>query len=251
MNHTSLPKAPSYLVADTLATSRTELDRIEVNGYGDVMHLKEQLPAELEDICSLRDFGGCYLVHGRYLLYATIKLKLAYASMIDTNVLPEFVAAVEASKEVVADTEFESVQADFREPSTYVGLRETDAALLYEVILHQENYVDVLRNVASKTGKYICIAQPCLRENFFNLPAGAVMLQFYDEPLKDLLRLDSFWPKEPQVERFTTAYWMWGHTTSHLVAIMNGLGWKLQRGLIVDNVCGPAWEYPLLVFARR
>jgi hypothetical protein len=65
------------------------------------------------------------------------------------------------------------------------------------------------------------------------------------------LRTESFWPKEPRVDRFTPAHWMWGHTTSHLVAVMRGFRWDLTEGKIVDNVWGPCWEYPLLTFAKR
>jgi hypothetical protein len=32
---------------------------------------------------------------------------------------------------------------------------------------------------------------------------------------------------------------------------MRGLGWDLYEGAVVDNVCGPCWEFPLLVFAKR
>jgi hypothetical protein len=230
---------------------RLQLERISVDGYGEVMRRKEDLPASLPDIASLRDFGGCYLVHGRYLLHATQVNKLAFASMIDMNPTPEFLTAVEAAKKVVPSAEFETIRGDFREPSLVASLRETDASLLYEVILHQENYVEVLKNVCAKTRKYLCLAQPCIREELFALPAAAVMLQFYDETLKDLLRKGSFWPKEPRKQTFTTAHWMWGQTTSHLIEIMRGFGWALNRGLIVDNICGLCWEYPLLVFAKQ
>jgi len=229
---------------------KPDLPRVEVSGYGEVMARKERLPAELPEINSLRDFGGCYLVHGRYLLHATRVRRLAYACMVDANMLQEFIAAADIVKADLPDTEFEFVHADFRDPGMYSNLKETDAALLYEVILHQENYMEVLRNVCSKTRRFICIAQPCLREEFFSLPAGAVMLQFWDERLKDLLRQGSFWPKEPRVDQFTTAHWMWGQTTSHLIAVLQGLGWVLREGEIIDNVCGPAWEYPMLVFER-
>lgn len=239
------------IVAASGRRIKPNLNRVEVAGYGEVMARKDRLPAALPDISSLRDFGGCYLVHGRYLLHATRARRLAYACMVDTNVLPEFVAAADAVKADIPGTEVEWVQADFRNPAMYSGLKVTDAALLYEVILHQENYIEVLRNVCGKTRRFICIAQPCLREEFFSLPAGAVMLQFWDEPLKDLLRQGSFWPKEARVERFTTAHWMWGQTTSHLIAVMQGFGWRLREGEIIDNVCGPAWEYPMLVFEQE
>jgi hypothetical protein len=230
---------------------RRQLPRIDVAGYGEVMNLKEELPASLEGITSLRDFGGCYLVHGRYLLHATRQRKLAFASMIDVNPLVEFAAAAERLRAELPDTQIETIRGDFREGAVFAGLAETDASLLYEVLLHQENYVEVMRNVCAHTARYVCIAQPCLRENFFSLPASAVMLQFQPEALKDLLRTNSFWPKEPSSERFTTAHWMWGHTTSHLIDVMHGLGWTLSQGTIVENVCGPCWEYPLLVFAKR
>ena len=233
------------------AGPRETLPRITTQGYGEVMAIKEAMAAALPGITSLRDFGGCYLVHGRYLLNPVRILKLRFASMVDVNPVPEFAAAVEETRAQLPDTEFETIKGDFRDPALFVGLRATDAALLYEVLLHQENYVEVIRNVCERTSKFVCIAQPCLRETFFPLPAGAVMLQFYDEALKDLLRIESFWPKEPRTDRFTPAHWMWGHATSHIVAVMRGFGWSLMDGKVVDNVCGRCWEYPLMVFARR
>jgi hypothetical protein len=229
---------------------RMRLPRVTVAGYGDVMRMKEALPASLA-ITSLRDFGGCYLVHGRYLLHAARARRLSLASMVDVNPLPEFAAAAATLCAEQPGTSVETIHGDFREPRLYERLAPTDAALLYEVLLHQENYVEVLKQVAATTTRYICIAQPCLREELFPLPASAVLLQFHDDALKDLLRVGSFWPKEPRSERFTTAHWMWGHTTSHLIDVMRGVGWVPIDGSVVDGVCGPCWEYPLLVFARR
>ena len=229
---------------------RLELPRLRVSGYGDVMTMKEDLAASLPEMRSLRDFGGCYLVHGRYLLQPARRRRLEYASMVDVNVLEPFVDAARALMAEHPETCVEWVSGDFRDSSTYAGLPPTDAALLYEVLLHQENYVEVMRSVCASARRHVCVAQPCLREELFPLPASATLLQFHDEAVKDLLRTDSFWPKEPRVDRFTTAHWMWGHTTSHIVDVMKGLGWTLSEGTVVDDVCGPCWEYTLLVFAR-
>ena len=249
-----MPTLMATSLAERIVTAggdRLRLPRREVGGYGDVMRLKEELPASLPRIESLRDFGGCYLVHGRYLLHAARSHRLALASMVDVNPLPEFLAAAAQVERDQPQTRVETVHGDFREPRLFDGMALTDAALLYEVLLHQENYVEVMKNVGRVTTRFVCIAQPCLREELFPLPGSAVMLQFHDEALKDLLRTDSFWPKEPRTSQFTTAHWMWGHTASHLVDVMLGLGWRLSEGVVVDNVCGPCWEYPLLVFARR
>jgi hypothetical protein len=129
-------------------------------------------------------------------------------------------------------------------------LRHVDASILFEVLLHQDNYVEVIRQVCSSTRKYICVAQPCLRETFSTLPASSVLLQFYDEELKNLLREDSFWPKEPKSKTFRTDRWMWGQTTSHLVDVFKGYGWRLKNGKNVTNACGHHWDYPLMVFSR-
>ena len=112
--------------------------------------------------------------------------------MIDVSITSEYQKEIEVLKKDAPETEFETICGDFRVPSLYTNMRETDAALLYEVILHQENYIEVIKNVCKKTRKFICLAQPCLLEDFFILPGGAVMLQFFDEVLKDLLRTESF-----------------------------------------------------------
>jgi hypothetical protein len=229
---------------------REPLERICVQSYQEVMHKKEQLPLSLPDIDSLRDFGGCYLVHGRYLFQVARLRKIAFASMIDVSITGEYQREIDSLKKDAPGIEFETICGDFRDPSLFTNMRETDAALLYEVILHQENYIEVIKNVCKKTRKFICLAQPCLLEDFFVLPGGAVMLQFFDEELKDLLRTKSFWPKEPQVDRFSAAYWMWGQTTSQLIGIMRGFGWALYEGYVIDNVCGSCWEYPMLVFSK-
>ena len=213
------------------------------------MRMKEELAATLPDIRSLRDFGGCYLVHDHYLLQAARRLHLRLAGMIDINVTPEFMCAAEELQRL--DTRIETVHADFREGSTFADLIETDASLLYEVLLHQENYVEVIRHVCAKTSRFICVAQPCLCEELFTLPAAAALLPLYDDDLKGLLRTDGFWPEEDDADLFTPAHWIWGHTSSHLVDIMRGMGWFLRKGEVVDNVAGTYWDYPLLLFERR
>src|SRR4051794_19376739 len=114
----------------TAGQARPQLPRIDVAGYGEVMKLKEALPASLPDITSLRDFGGCYLVHGRYLLHATRQRKLVFASMVDVNPLPEFTAAADQLRAELPDTQIETVRGDFREGAVFAGLADTDASLL-------------------------------------------------------------------------------------------------------------------------
>ncbi|HZO82309.1 MAG TPA: hypothetical protein VFB33_11505 [Candidatus Binataceae bacterium] len=200
---------------------------------------------------SLRDYGGLYLVHGRYLLEPAIKLDAEFASMIDVTPRPEFDVNVKAAQQVNPKLKIEFINADFRDPALYERLTKVDTSILYEVLLHQENYVGILNYVAEATSKFICIAQPCLREDTFPLPSTATLLQFWPEELKERYREGSMWPKEPRVERFASRYWMWGHTASHLEACMHGLGWELEAAEAVGEIYGPYWDYLLMRFYRK
>ena len=60
---------------------------------------KEDLVVGAAGTKSLRDFGGLYLVHGRYLLEPAIALNAEFASMIDAVPRPEFAAQVQRAKE--------------------------------------------------------------------------------------------------------------------------------------------------------
>jgi hypothetical protein len=219
--------------------------------FGDVMQRKVALVAACEGAESLRDFGGLYLVHGKYLLEPAVALKAKYASMIDRMPRDEFNAAIAAAKAAVPELDVEFTQADFREPAMYSKLRPVDVSILFEVLLHQENYMEVLRNVTKTTNKYICIAQPCLKEDEFPLPGAAVLLEFWDEALKTEFRTGGFWPVEPRTETFDTRFWMWGQTASHFVHALGGFGWVVEYAEIAPEVCGKHWGFSMLRFKRR
>src|SRR5262249_4734722 len=159
---------------------------------------------------SLREFGGLYLVHGKYLLEPALALRVQFASMIDITPVSQFWRKVEELRKALPDIVIEFLGADFRSPSLYDVINPVDTSLLFEVILNQQNYVSVLEGVCRTTNKYVCIAQPCLKEEKFILPNSASLLQFWPEDLKDELRQNSFWPKEPRTDQFDTRYWMWG-----------------------------------------
>lgn len=234
-----------------VSRSTDRLPRSRVDGYGQVMERKVQLVTGSQGTRSLRDFGGLYLVHGKYLLEPAVNLQCAYASMVDCTPRSEFNHAIQKAQEKNPGLQVEFTEGDFRDLSVYATLAEVDTSILFEVILHQENYVEVIRQVTAKTRKFVCLGQPCLREDLFPLPCGAVLLQFWDQKLKAVLQRNGFWPEEPMVDRFDTRYWMWGQTTSHLIAVFQGFGWDLEYGEVIDNTCGGFWEFPLLRFRKR
>jgi hypothetical protein len=217
--------------------------KIEVDGYGQVMSMKDSHGLN-QTSSSYRDFGGCYLVGGRY-LYFSKSSEIELLSMVDLNFTKEWYSNKAIFESQNTSTEIEEVNKDFRDLSSFQDLRIVDSSLLYEVLLHQENYISVIHEVIKKTRKSIHVAQPVLKENTFPNPSSSTLLQFWPENLKDEFRMGSFWPKEKRVDLFETNYWMWGHTTSHLNDVFKGFGWELENSVEVTNVCGEKWDYLL------
>jgi hypothetical protein len=222
----------------------------KVSGYGDVIAKKVEIISEIKHAESIRDFGGLYIVHGKFLLRGAVSIGAKFAQMIDVTYIKEFENEILKATSESKNLKVDYFEGDFRKKEIFSKLDPVDVSLLYEVLLHQENAVEVMKNVSDKTNKYIIIAQPCLKESLFNLPNCCTNIQFIDENLKDELRKESFWPKEERVNRFTTKYWMWGQTTSYLISVMNGLGWELESGYNCENVCGYYWDYPIMRFKK-
>ena len=219
--------------------------------YEEIIAEKVQLIAEIGSASSIRDFGGLYIVHGKYLLEGAEHLGASYAQMVDATPRDEFSTAAQEFLDRNPGAEVDFAHGDFRETSLYEKLRPVDVSLLYEVLLHQENTVEVLRNVTNQTERVICIAQPCLAEEIFPLPNATVNLQFYPPELKDELREGSHWPGGEWAERFDTSKWMWGQTTSFLISCLWGLGWQLDS-IKVDNwKAARYWVFPLMRFVQR
>ncbi|MBI3298068.1 MAG: hypothetical protein HYZ75_07890 [Elusimicrobia bacterium] len=225
-------------------------ETLKLRGFAQLAAQKLLLPLEVGQVDSVRDYGGGYRVAGRYLLETAAALKAGYAQLIDGTPSPAFdVKARAFARKHGARVSY--LRADFRDKELYARLPAADVSLLYEVLLHQDNAVEVLRNVTRRTRRAVCVAQPCLKDELFPLPAAAVNLQFYPAALKAKLRKGVFWPRERTPERFDTARWMWGQTTSWLLSVFWGLGWEPERVAIDRRSFGKYWEYSFLRFRRR
>ena len=216
--------------------------------YQQIKQLKIGLIAGFGAANSSRDFGGLWGVYGLYLLQGAKALRCGYAEMVDVTPRPEFQEKI-AELHRTMPLEVKMTQGDFRDPRLLYPLQPVEVSLLYEVLLHQDNAVEVIKNVVSKTTRCICVAQPVMKEELFALPNGAVNLQFYPEELKDQLRYSGWWEKEPVAERFTTGYWMWGQTTSHLTSIFHGYGWVPT--FLETYEASEFWNYLLVRFEPR
>jgi hypothetical protein len=215
-------------------------------GIDEIRQAKIDLIEQIGSADSIRDFGGLWGVDGLYLLSGTRALGCSFAEMIDVTPREEFLAnslALQRERPV----QINMIEVDFRTPELYRILRPVEVALLYDVLLHQDTMAEVVKGVTATTRERICVAQPVLKEAVFPLPSAAVNLQFYDEELKDELRTDSWWPKEPPVELFDTSKWMWGQTPSFIESFFRGYGWRQEYVRVHD--LGRYWNFGFMRFA--
>jgi len=227
---------------------RLEYPVLDRKALREIKREKIDLISGIGNANSIRDYGGLWGVFGLYLLEGARVLKCKHAEMIDVTPREEFQAKVDELRNSM-DIMVQMTEADFRNPDLFKSLTSVEVSLLYDVLLHQDNVGEVIKNVLSRTSKCVCVAQPVLKEELFNLPNATVNLQFYPEDLKDLLRKESWWPKEPAVDQFNTAYWMWGQTVSYLISVFYGYGWN-QSFLEVFPM-SKYWNYAMIRFYPR
>jgi hypothetical protein len=213
--------------------------------YEQIMQRKIELIAGIGKATSIRDFGGVWGVNGLYLIEGARALGCQRAEMVDFSATPELEDRLDALRKELS-LEVRMTLGDFREAELIEKLQSVDVSILYEVLLHQDNAVEVVKNVASKTTRCLCVAQPVLKESFFSLPNGAVNLQFYPEELKDELRFPGWWEAEPRTDRFDTRYWMWGQTPSYLKSVLQGYGWQPAYEALYE--ASEHWDYVLMRF---
>lgn len=216
--------------------------------HEEIRQLKIDLISTIGRANSIRDYGGLWGVYGLYLLEGAKALHCKYAEMVDVTPRKEFSGKV---NEIQAgmNVQVEMKEADFRDPALYKTLIAVDVSLLYEVMLHQDNLQETIKNIVAKTIRYVCLAQPVLKEEMFKLPNGCVNLQFYPQELKDILRTPNWWPEEPVASRFETRYWMWGQTVSYFKAIFYGYGWDIEH--LEAYHMSQYWNFALIRFVPR
>jgi hypothetical protein len=211
----------------------------------DLVARKLALIAGIGRADSIRDFGGIWGVNGRYLLEGARALGARHAEMVDYEPTEAFLAEAERAQQEYSIS-VEMKYGDFRDPALYERLQAADVSLLYDVLLHQDTAVDVVRRVAARTRCRVCVAQPVLREDLFGLPGGCVSLILYPQELKEILRYGN-WARRPAAERFETGSLMWGQTVSYLTSVFYGYGWRREH--LEAYEVSAYWVYALMRFA--
>jgi len=175
-----------------------------------------------EGIHSFADFGGVWNVHGGYTFYVLSKYKISKAYLIDT---------------FYTDTVFrfarkypqcELIRADIRDSDTIGRIQKIDLGILFDVLLHQINWKEVLAFCARKTD-IIAIYQPqYLGEKTTKLLELGMKRYFELVPdiANDRIYKYLFTGKHNEVKD-SPAIWQWGITDDDLIKTASNLGYDV------------------------
>lgn len=200
-----------------------------------------------EQINSIRDFGGMWKVNGLYLLEAAKSLQPKWAEMVDNICTPEFKDSQEKLKPQGIDVRY--TQADFSDVG-YLDLEPADVSLFYDVLLHQDNFVEVIRQVGKITNKYICVVQP-FYENF-NYPDACSLIQFMTPEEKKSMACEMWSTIDAPRERFDVNVWMWAQSRRLISDVFKGYGW-IETGETFNFPMPPQgsnWVYSGMIFKK-
>lgn len=202
---------------------------------------KLRLISSIGQAKSIRDFGGMWKVDGLYLVEGAKDLKCEEAEMIDKLKTEKYEESIKGSV-----TTFLYHDIDFRELATS-DLYPMEVSLLNDVVLHQDNFTEVLKQVSRLTTKYIVIQQPCYEG--FNIPSSCSLLQFMPMEWRKKL-YNIMWVDQSDQEKFNVDIWMWAQSRQLLIDILKGYGWTVEEDKQYTFLISDNWFYTGLVFKK-
>lgn len=216
--------------------------------FGTIREPKIGLAASLKGkgVNSVRDFGGMWKVNGLYLIEAVKALHPVDGQMVDNFCTEEF--KQEAAKVDNGKNTLEYIKGDFREIDS-LKLEPVDVSLFYDVLLHQDNFTDVIKRVTKLTNKYICVAQPFYEG--FNRPDACSLIQFMTPKEKEGMSCYMWDTIAEPVERFSVDIWMWAQSLRLITDVFKGYGWvPVPGGKTFDFPMQNQWHYTGLIFQK-
>lgn len=225
------------------------LNNMTAEIFDKIIKSKKELTASINKVGkveSIRDFGGMWKVNGTYLLEGAKDLKVKRASMVDKLITDHYKKQVEEYTEQYG-IKFKYDDVDFRDLAD-AKLGPMDVSLFNDVLLHQDNFTEVIRQTCNITNRYIVVAQPFYEG--FDIPSSCSMIQFMDEKWKKKL-YNFMWIDQRELDKFSVDIWMWAQSTQLMIDIFKGYGWKVREDLgSIDFEIENDWHYRGLIFGK-
>ena len=189
----------------------------------------------LHTITSLVDIGGCYGVNGGYTFHALALSSIDRAFILDGRITDLTKKRAEQWPQVTL------LQGDLGDPRFIEQIGYVDAAICYEVLLHQvaPNWDEFLRAYAERVRVLIIYNQ--------NYMGSKETLRFIDEgiegyfkhtPYREMVREknvqewfgkhDQLCPELNRKWRDVHFYWQWGITQSDLIRVLWEAGFQVD-----------------------
>ena len=205
-------------------------------------------------IQSFADVGGVWAVEGGYTFYALEQNYVERAVLIDEEI------GETTRKRAKQFPQLELIQARFADSAALDRVREIEAVLLFDVLLHQvaPDWDEVLRRYAEHA-EYVIVIQPTYVAGDEAVRLLDLGKERYLEIVPDVPRHHEVWtkmneyvPERGRVYRDIHDIWQWGITDRDLTRVAkevgldviyyeNGGTWRGQ----------PAFERHAFIFRRR
>lgn len=201
------------------------------------------LALEKTKIQSFADLGGVWGVDGFYSFYILSKRKILKAYMIDDHFTKKVV------KQAMNYSQLQLKEGDFRLRETFQEIDKVDLILLFDVLLHQVNWREVVSFCTEKANS-LAVYNPqffgerSLRlldlgeEEYFNLVPHSKNGPYYE---------DLFTPLE---QRDTAAVWQWGISDKDLISTLNQFDFRLSYSVDGEYWPNRAFRSKGFIFQR-
>jgi len=183
---------------------------------------------EKNKIQSFADLGGVWGVDGFYTFYILSQREISKAYIIDDHFTKKVI------NQTINYPQLQLIQGDVRFPETFQNIDKVDLILLFDVLLHQVNWQQVL-SFCTERAEVLAVYNPQLHgekslrlldlgeEAYFNLVPHAKKGPYYQ---------DLFTANE---ERDSPAVWQWGICDADLMDTLTKLDFQ--------SICSLDGEY--------
>lgn len=183
-------------------------------------------------LTSFADLGGVWGIDGAYTFYILRRYAIRRAVLVDTDVTARVREKAKRFDTLVL------LEGDFGDRSTVERIGQTDAVLLFDVLLHQvkPDWDEILEMYAAHTRCFVIFNQQFVAgENTVRLPALGKEQYFAYVPMdpdspgyRNLFeRPDEIHPRYNKRYGDVHNVWQWGITDNDLVAMLERLGFRL------------------------
>lgn len=197
-----------------------------------------------ENITSFADLGGVWGVDGAYSFHLLAGPGMSRGYLVDNHFTDEVL------RKGSSYPQLHLVEGDFRIESTVARIGHVDLILLFDVLLHQVNWQDILE-WCSRRAKVIVIHNPqwpgeeTLRlldlgeQEYFRVVPHSKEGRYYE---------DLFTPRE---QRDTPGVWQWGICDRDLVGVLEKLDFQLTYSSDGEHWGDTGFQNKGFIFQRK